>query len=119
MCAAALLRGPHLLRPWMSPLRLSYDQKSLLCNFMHLSTNMTLLQNINLSFPSSKFSVLLSFAKYEHSSMCSCVSDSPVLQCLHCILPVHSDDLLPFMLSIIFALYLNQILAFAVVNFAR
>ena len=59
------------------------------------------------------------FLKNVHSSIWFCVSLSPDVQCLQCILSFHWDDLFPFMFSSIWDLYLNQILASDRVRFAR
>ena len=71
---------------------------------------MTSSQKFNLSFHSSKFSLLLSFAKYVHFSMCSWVSLSPVVQCMQLMSSLKADDLQDFFLLVILLLILNQVL---------
>ena len=86
---------------------------SLFAIFRSFKIQVILLQNINLCSRIVRSRLSLYFLKNVHISKCSCVSLSPVVQCLQCILSSHWDDLFPFILSSILHRYLNHSLASA------
>merc|ERR1712086_1060350 len=88
-------------------------------SFIYFNLYTTRLQKTSFPSPLLKSSFSRSSENPVHSSICSCVSSHPRLQCLHCIRPVHCEDWFPFTSLISLDLFLNHILAFAVVCFAR
>ena len=92
---------------------------SLFAFFRSFKIRVILLQNINLCSRIVRSRLSLYFRTNVHFSKFSCVSLSPVVQCLQCIMSSHRDDLFPFILSSILHLYLNHSTASASVMSAR